>query len=119
MKGTSFMPNKLKNILKKYDIQRSISSFDMSVNSKAAIELQLLNLSSKSKILKAEPNIYNILVLIDSEGEVSDVCFIFKDDERKNEPGYLGMGIEEFVPHTKQWKRLNKVWRIVRKEIEA
>jgi len=110
--------NKLKSVLKKYNIQRSITSFDMASNSKPCIELQLVDLRSKSKILKAEPNIHNILVLIDSEGEVGDVCFIFKDDERKDEVGYLGMSIEEFVPHTKQWNRLNKVWRIVRKEIE-
>ena len=60
------------------------------------------------------PNLHDLNIKIDEATRYFDVDFYFKDDPRKDEEGYLGQGITEFIPDSPTWNRLTTIMYLLK-----
>ena len=65
-------------------------------------------------INKIEPNLHNLTIKLWPDTKQFDVDFYFKDDPRKDEEGYMGCGLEEFIPHSPTHEKLTTIMWVLK-----
>ncbi len=77
-------------------------------------DIATANVSVAHVIKKICPNLYNLNLRYDEATKLFDIDFYFDDDPRKDEEGYLGHGINEFVPDSPTYNRLITIMYILK-----